>query len=87
MTFYHNVWLSSNNATHQQCRPLLAETDMASTKDTPVILWFRSDLRLHDNEALVRAVEASDAVIPVYCFDPRIFGKTYHFGFPKTGRE
>lgn len=60
---------------------------MAATKETPVILWFRSDLRLHDNEALVRAAEASDSVVPVYCFDPRIFGRTYHFGFQKTGRK
>ncbi|GAQ77897.1 photolyase/cryptochrome dash [Klebsormidium nitens] len=64
---------------------VIKETDMASTKETPVILWFRSDLRLHDNEALVRAAEASDSVVPVFCFDPRIYGRTYHFGFQKTG--
>ncbi len=48
------------------------------------IVWFRNDLRIHDNEALVRAVERTDQVVPVYIFDPRQFGKTA-FGFDKTG--
>ncbi len=48
------------------------------------IIWFRNDLRLHDNEALFRAAESSDRIIPVYCFDPRHF-ETTSFGFPKTG--
>ena len=51
------------------------------------IVWFRQDLRLHDNEALNDAIEAVDEVIPVYVFDERAFyGKTSHFGFPKTGK-
>ncbi len=42
-----------------------------------VIVWFRNDLRLHDNEALSLALASSDHVIPVYIFDPRsIIGKT-----------
>ncbi|KAF0904155.1 hypothetical protein E2562_032537 [Oryza meyeriana var. granulata] len=50
------------------------------------IVWFRNDLRVLDNEALVRAWAASEAVLPVYCVDPRIFGgSTHYFGFPKTG--
>uniref|UniRef100_A0A0D9WSW6 Cryptochrome DASH n=1 Tax=Leersia perrieri TaxID=77586 RepID=A0A0D9WSW6_9ORYZ len=50
------------------------------------VVWFRNDLRLLDNEALVRAWSASEAVLPVYCVDPRIFGGgTHYFGFPKTG--
>lgn len=47
------------------------------------LVWFRNDLRVHDNEALYRAAEY-DRVLPVYCFDPRQFGKT-SFGFKKTG--
>lgn len=27
----------------------------------------------------------ADFVLPMYIFDPRHFGGTYHFGFPKTG--
>jgi deoxyribodipyrimidine photo-lyase len=49
------------------------------------ILWLRNDLRLHDHEALTRALDAADEVIPVYCIDPRHFGTTRWFGFPKTG--
>ncbi|KAH7438183.1 hypothetical protein KP509_04G004000 [Ceratopteris richardii] len=49
------------------------------------IVWFRNDLRLLDNEVLVRAWTASESVLPVYCFDPRQFGTTHYFGFPKTG--
>src|SRR5688572_33468137 len=33
------------------------------------ILWFRQDLRLHDNEALVEAVRNADEFIPVYIID------------------
>lgn len=33
---------------------------------SPVILWFRNDLRLHDNPALRAAADAGRPVIPVY---------------------
>ncbi|MFO0478769.1 MAG: DASH family cryptochrome [Bacteroidota bacterium] len=48
------------------------------------IVWFKTDLRLHDNETIVRAIEHSDEIIPVYCFDETHFKKT-EFGFHKTG--
>lgn len=48
------------------------------------MVWFRSDLRVHDNPALTHALEEAGTVVPVYCFDPRQFGKT-SFGFEKTG--
>lgn len=47
------------------------------------LIWFRNDLRLHDNEALAKASQAEE-VLPVYIFDPRHF-ETTSFGFPKTG--
>ncbi len=50
----------------------------------PSVVWFRNDLRLHDNETLSTALSDSTTVLPVYCFDPRQFGTT-SFGFPKTG--
>ena len=50
------------------------------------IVWFKTDLRLHDNETLVRAIEQSDEIIPVYCFDEAHF-KTTEFGFKKTGNS
>ncbi|KHG11724.1 Cryptochrome DASH, chloroplastic/mitochondrial [Gossypium arboreum] len=49
------------------------------------IVWFRNDLRVLDNEALFKAWVSSQAVLPVYCIDPRLFQTTYYFGFPKTG--
>ena len=50
------------------------------------ILWFRNDLRLHDNEALTEALRSADEVIPVYIFDERVFKTKMPFGFPKTGK-
>ncbi len=49
------------------------------------ILWFRQDLRLHDNEALSEAIRNSDELIPVYIFDPRQFSQVTAYGTPKTG--
>lgn len=48
------------------------------------ILWFRNDLRIHDNVALHLAIKQSSSVLPVYCIDPRQFKNT-SLGFPKTG--
>ncbi|GLT42445.1 hypothetical protein SLA2020_164430 [Shorea laevis] len=48
------------------------------------IVWFRSDLRVHDNESLNTANNESMSVLPVYCFDPRDYGKSSS-GFGKTG--
>lgn len=53
-----------------------------------IVVWFRSDLRLHDHPALTQAIkEAAEGgtVLPVFIFDSRSFGKT-EFGFEKTGR-
>jgi len=49
-----------------------------------ILVWFRNDLRIHDNEILLRAVERSHQVVPVYCFDPRYFVDT-PYGTKKTG--
>ncbi|MBC5838322.1 DASH family cryptochrome [Flavobacterium muglaense] len=48
------------------------------------IVWFKTDLRLLDNEALVKAIAQSDQVVPVYCFDEAQF-ETTTYGFNKTG--
>ncbi len=40
-----------------------------------VLVWFRNDLRLHDNEVLTEALHKFDLVIPVFCFDPRYYNK------------
>jgi deoxyribodipyrimidine photo-lyase len=49
-----------------------------------ILIWYRTDLRLHDHEPLHQAVQQRSQVIPLYCFDPRQFGQT-SFGFAKTG--
>ena len=48
------------------------------------IVWFKTDLRLHDNETLIKAIAQSNEIIPVYCFDESQF-ETSSFGFKKTG--
>lgn len=48
------------------------------------IVWFKTDLRLHDNETLIKAIASGDSIVPVYCFDESEFTTT-DFGFKKTG--
>lgn len=48
------------------------------------IVWFKTDLRLHDNETLVKAIAQNDQIIPIYCFDDAHFEET-SYGFKKTG--
>ncbi len=50
------------------------------------IVWFRQDLRLHDNEALSDALASAEEVAMVYVFDERVFSGTTRFGFAKTGK-
>ncbi|TVR89615.1 MAG: DASH family cryptochrome [Saprospirales bacterium] len=49
------------------------------------ILWFRNDLRLHDNEALLDAIQQVDDLYPVYVFDERIIHGETPLGFRKMG--
>src|SRR5690606_40096471 len=49
-----------------------------------ILVWFRNDLRIHDNEILHEAVQKGDIIIPVYFFDPRYF-KLNDIGFQNTG--
>ena len=51
-----------------------------------VIVWFRQDLRVADNEALTDAIRSGEEVIPIYVFDPRVFGGKTKYGFPKTNK-
>ena len=37
---------------------------------TTALVWYRRDLRLSDNPALVDAVHAADEVVGVFCLDP-----------------
>lgn len=41
----------------------------------PIILWFRQDLRLSDNEALSAAAKSGEPIIPLYIHDENAAGK------------
>jgi deoxyribodipyrimidine photo-lyase len=49
-----------------------------------ILVWFRNDLRLHDNLTLSSACADADEVIAYYCFDQRFY-KNSNLGFPRTG--
>jgi deoxyribodipyrimidine photo-lyase len=49
-----------------------------------ILVWFRNDLRIHDNEILLEAIRKADKILPVYCFDPYYFRKNTS-GNSKTG--
>lgn len=48
------------------------------------LVWFKTDLRLTDNDTVYQACQWADEVIPVYCFDESHF-KNANFGCKKTG--
>lgn len=48
-----------------------------------VLLWLRRDLRIHDHPALAAALSKADAVVPVFCFDPRLLDGRHRSG-PRT---
>jgi len=47
------------------------------------LLWLRRDLRLHDHPALRAALEQSDGLIVVFCFDQRLLSGPHASG-PRT---
>lgn len=49
-----------------------------------VLVWFRNDLRVQDNEMLSRASERGEKITPVFCYDPRYYATT-PLGTKKTG--
>ena len=49
----------------------MPKTQVAADRSRPVIVWFRSDLRLGDHPALTAAAASGQPVIPVYIFDER----------------
>ncbi len=40
------------------------------------IVWFKTDLRIEDNETLLKAIAQSEKILPVYCFDEAHFDTT-----------
>ena len=39
------------------------------------IFWFRRDLRIEDNTALIQALNSSQSIIPIFIFDINIIKK------------
>ncbi|WP_254831299.1 DASH family cryptochrome [Haloglomus salinum] len=49
------------------------------------VVWFRDDLRVHDNETLNAAVAGAERVVPLYVFDEREHAGTGMFDLSKKG--
>lgn len=52
-----------------------------------IVVWFRKDLRLHDNQALTEALQNGEEVIPIYVFNPTELLELTSIGYTKTGRH
>ena len=48
------------------------------------LVWFRNDLRLHDNAILFEALKRERALLLLYCFDPG-WNRETNYGFPRMG--
>ncbi|MFT5922953.1 MAG: deoxyribodipyrimidine photo-lyase, partial [Flavobacteriales bacterium] len=48
------------------------------------LYWFRNDLRLEDNPALIEALKSGNELVPVFVFEER-WWETDEWGFKKTG--
>ncbi|OIM97228.1 DASH family cryptochrome [Polynucleobacter sp. QLW-P1DATA-2] len=53
---------------------------------TTAIYWFRNDLRLEDNPALMLACKSADYLLPIYVHDKRL-GEETPWGFPRTSEH
>ena len=51
------------------------------------IVWFRQDLRLHDNEAITEALKFADEVLYVYIFEDTFLKSKSRFGFQRTEKH
>ena len=49
---------------------LLSATAAAAAAEMRTVFWFRKGLRLHDNPALVAALDGCTTLYPVFCLDP-----------------
>ena len=66
------------------------------TKKSSIIVWFRNDLRLHDNPALYAAIRQSERIIPLYIHAPHEDGRWQpgaasrwwlHYSLSSLGRD
>jgi deoxyribodipyrimidine photo-lyase len=52
--------------------------------NAPLIFWYRNNLRLMDNPALIKAIESGQPIIPVYILDDVWFDTLTELGFYRT---
>lgn len=57
---------------------------MNTFRGEPIILWFKNDLRLHDNRLIEAAFQSECPVLPVYVCDIRLLSNT-KYGFNRMG--
>ena len=55
---------------------------MQEKQKTTGLVWFGNDLRIHDNEVLIKAISENQQVIGVYCIEPSLIEES-NFGFKK----
>ncbi|WP_088655243.1 DASH family cryptochrome [Geofilum rhodophaeum] len=55
-------------------------------KQSPLVFWFRNDLRLHDQPALCVALDSGRPVLPIYIWDAR-FDEEHPLGFARMGPQ
>jgi len=79
---WQNVHKTQINCKFAYC--IIQLTPCLTMSDRTILVWFRNDLRINDNEILLEAVRKADKVLPVYCFDPYYFQPTSSSA-PKTG--
>lgn len=53
---------------------------------TTVIYWFRNDLRLEDNPALMLACKSADTLLPIYIHEEKL-GQETQWGFSRVGEH
>lgn len=58
---------------------------MTAPSQKRILLWFRGNLRIHDNVLLASLPVSTETIIPVYICNPVQYADT-RYGFPKTGK-
>jgi deoxyribodipyrimidine photo-lyase len=58
---------------------------MQEKQENTSLIWFRNNLRVHDNTSIKKAVQNHTKVIAVYFCDPKLF-QMDKFGFQKTAK-
>lgn len=96
ISFVVSLLLLARPSIAMSSRVVVGKNTPPAKKSSFIVHWFRgTDLRLHDNPALRRSAElcakngstSSSVVVPVFCFDPRIYGTAARsdFGSLKCG--